>query len=115
MSRKLIALALFICGVAAAAPAEHWVATWGTAQQRAVTGRPGASGASGRPTVGIIPTRQPPAPAPGKPGRRFPIPPTLAGIDNQTVRMIVRTSMGGSRVRVRLSNAVGGAPVSLGS
>jgi lysophospholipase L1-like esterase len=115
MSRKLIALALFTCGVAAAAPAEHWVATWGTAQQRAVTGRAGASGASGRPTVGVIPTRQPPAPAPGQPGRRFPIPPTLAGIDNQTVRMIVRTSMGGSRVRVRLSNAVGGAPVSLGA
>ncbi|HVV46511.1 MAG TPA: SGNH/GDSL hydrolase family protein, partial [Bryobacteraceae bacterium] len=36
-------------------------------------------------------------------------------IDNQTVRMIVRSSIGGSRVRVRLSNAVGGASVSLGA
>jgi lysophospholipase L1-like esterase len=115
MPYKIIAFALFACGVAAAAPAEHWVATWGTAQQRAVTGGAGGRGASGRPTVGIIPTQQPAAPAPGKPGRRYPIPPTLAGIDNQTVRMIVRTSMGGSRVRVRLSNAVGGASVSLGA
>lgn len=37
------------------------------------------------------------------------------GFDNQTVRMIVRTSIGGSRVRVRLSNAFGAAPLVLGA
>jgi lysophospholipase L1-like esterase len=115
MLRNIIAFTLFACGLVAAAPAEHWVATWGTAQQRTVTGGAGARGTSGRPTTGIIPTHQPPAPASGKPGRRFPIPPTLAGIDNQTVRMVVRSSIGGSRVRVRLSNAAGGASVSLGA
>jgi lysophospholipase L1-like esterase len=114
MTHKLIALTLFACGLAAAAPAEHWVATWGTAQQRAVTGG-GRRGASAAPATGVIPAVQPPAPAPGQPGRRFPIPPTLAGIDNQTLRMVVRSSLGGSRIRVRLSNAVGGAAVSLGA
>ncbi|HVW07643.1 MAG TPA: SGNH/GDSL hydrolase family protein [Bryobacteraceae bacterium] len=116
MPYKTFGLALFACGLAAAAaPAEHWVATWGTAEQMVANGGAGGRGASGRPTTGIIPTQQPPAPAPGKPGRRFPIPPTLAGIDNQTVRMIIRSSMGGSRVRVRLSNAAGGSSVMLGA
>jgi lysophospholipase L1-like esterase len=36
-------------------------------------------------------------------------------MNNQTVRMIVRSSIGGSSVRVRLSNAVGGPSVSLGA
>src|ERR1035438_67992 len=37
------------------------------------------------------------------------------GFDNQTVRMIVRTSIAGRRLRVRLSNAFGGTPVVLGA
>ena len=119
---SLIAVAgVFTAGayiVAAPAPGsgEHWVATWATAEQLAVTGGGrGAASASG-PIVGIVPTPPPPPPPPpGTPQRRFPIPPTLAGINNQTVRMIVRSSIGGSRVRVRLSNAVGGASVSLGA
>jgi lysophospholipase L1-like esterase len=37
------------------------------------------------------------------------------GLNNQTVRMIVRTSIGGRRLRVRLSNAFGGTPVVLGT
>ena len=79
----------------------------------AANGR-GAAVASG-PIVGVIPAPPPPPPPPGTPQRRFPIPPTLAGINNQTVRMLVRTSLGGSRIRVRLSNAVGGSSVSLGA
>ena len=65
--------------------------------------------------VGIVPATPAPAPPAGTPQRRYPIPPTLAGLNNQTVRMIIRTSMGGNRVRVRLSNAVGGASVLLGA
>lgn len=111
-------IVLFIAGfVMAAPPAEHWVATWNTAQQMAVTGGAGGRGASGpvAPVVGVVATPPPPPPLPpGTPGRRFPIPPTLAGINNQTVRMIVRSSIGGSRVRIRVSNAVGGASVALG-
>lgn len=94
---------------------QHWVATWATAEQLAVTGGAGGRGASGRVT-GIVPAAPAPPPPPaGTPQRRFPIPPTLAGLNHQTVRMIVRTSLGGSRVRVRLSNAAGGAAVSLGA
>src|ERR1019366_2278395 len=37
------------------------------------------------------------------------------GLNNQTVRMIVRTSVAGRRLRVRLSNAFGGTPVVLGA
>ena len=115
-TRNLSALA-FACALAltAAPPAEHWVATWGTAEQLAVTGgAAGGRGASG-PMVGVVPSAQPAPLPPGTPQRRFPIPPTLLGLNNQTVRMIVRTSLGGTKVRIRLSNAVGGASVSLGA
>jgi len=37
------------------------------------------------------------------------------GFDNQTVRMIVRTSIGGARVRIRLSNAFDSTPVVVGA
>lgn len=37
-----------------------------------------------------------------------------AGFDNQTVRMIVRVSIGGEELRVRFSNAFGSAPLKLG-
>lgn len=101
-------LALCLLIAATALGQEHWVATWATAEQAVVTGAAaGARGASG-PTTVIVPA------AAGDPARRFPIPPTLVGINNQTVRMVVRSSIGGSRVRVRLSNAAGGASVSLG-
>jgi len=43
-------------------------------------------------------------------------PPRAAqGFDNQTVRMIVRTSIGGARVRIRLSNAFDSTPVVVGA
>lgn len=37
-----------------------------------------------------------------------------AGFDNQTVRMIVRASIGGEELRVRFSNAFGSAPLRIG-
>jgi lysophospholipase L1-like esterase len=40
---------------------------------------------------------------------------TNPGFTNQTVRMIVHTSVGGSQVRVRLSNAFGTDPLSIGA
>jgi lysophospholipase L1-like esterase len=54
-------------------PSEHWVATWGTAEQKRV------------------------------------IPPDISvgRLNNQTVRNIVRATVGGHRVRVKLSNAFG--------
>src|SRR5665213_2108554 len=41
---------------------------------------------------------------------------TFSGaFNNQTVRMIVHTSIGGHRVRVELSNAYGAAPLTVGA
>ena len=68
---------------------EHWVATWATAQQLMATPVGGRSGA-------------PPSSLP-------------ATFANQTVRMIVRTSLGGSRVRVELSNMLNAQPVDIGA
>ena len=85
-----------LCGAAFihAQPAgkEHWVATWTTAQLLA---------------------RDQPAPAPAA----APRPQTMGarGFTNQTVRMIVRTSIGGRRFRVKLANAFGSAPVAVGA
>src|SRR4029434_10558292 len=67
---------------------ERWVATWATAQQLMATPAGGRSGA-------------PPSNLP-------------ATFANQTVRMIARTSLGGSRVCVELSNMLNAPPVALG-
>ena len=77
--------------------AEHWVVSWATAQELyrapAVT--------------------QPTQPATTRPeGQGFRISRTF---NNQTVRMVVRPSLGGSRLRIRLANAFGAPTVTIGS
>src|SRR5688500_6263563 len=78
---------------------ELWVSTWGTA----LIGRPA------------------PAPAPSTSGSPSPPPAQAAQqrapvhIKNQTIRQIVHTSVGGSRLRVVLSNAWGTAPIVIGA
>ena len=84
---------------------EHWVATWGTSQQML----------RGAGLVGSQPSKSPPPPPRPGPQRRFGIPPALATLNHQTVRMIARTSIGGHMVRVRFSNALGGTAVAIGS
>ena len=78
-----------------ASPNERWVTTWATAQQLAPT-RVAFGGRS-----------EPPPPPP-----QARVPSTLK---EQTVRMIVRASLGGSRVRVRLSNALEKTPLRIGA
>src|SRR5439155_14112486 len=99
-------ICLFTAAALHGAGGEHWVATWGTAQQlyRAAGGRGQAAPA---PAAGPVPA---PAPAKG-PARRFPVPPALASVNNQTIRMVARTSIGGHRVRIRLENALGAGSV----
>ena len=85
-----VALALYVLTgntpvVAQGGRAEHWVGTWATA----VVPRPQA--------------------APGGRG------PAQLNFNNQTVRQIVHTSLGGDRVRVVLSNAFGTAPLQVGA
>jgi lysophospholipase L1-like esterase len=67
---------------------EKWVATWAASPQapRLPQGRAGG-----------------------------PAPQTPPGFNNQTVRMVVRTSIGGRRARVQLSNAFGTAPLKIGA
>lgn len=87
--------ALAAQGKRPASPNERWVTTWATAQQLAPT-RVAFGGRS-----------EPPPPPP-----QARVPSTLKA---QTVRMIVRASIGGNRVRVRLSNALEKMPLQVGA
>jgi lysophospholipase L1-like esterase len=78
---------------------EHWVATWATAQALAPVA-----------PLGAPPPR--PQAAPARPSPIGAIPETFK---NQTVRMVVRTSIGGRRVRVQLSNALGNPALTIGA
>jgi lysophospholipase L1-like esterase len=86
---------------------ERWVATWATAQALV---RPAAPA-----SITVQPFTVPaPAAAPTGPATT-PQAVGARGFNNQTVRMIVRTSIGGKRLRVRLSNAFGGTAVVVGT
>ena len=126
----LLALALASPAVAQSKN-EKWVATWATALVARPlpgprAGGPGPGGPPVAPAVVVPPSGAPsaapaaapalPAAAPAGPaggggGRGF-VPP--ATVNNQTLRQIVRTSIGGSKVRIVLSNAFGTAPVEIG-
>ena len=76
-----------------AGPAEHWVTTWATAQALAADPVP----------QGLKP--------PPKAAKGSPIPEHPAALSNRTVRMLLRASVGGRRVRVQLSNRHGAQAV----
>jgi lysophospholipase L1-like esterase len=94
--------ALIVCASQAAGAPSHWIPTWAASPQSAVIVLPG------------ITNRPAPAANSGQPARPplFPPPPTF---ENQTVRMIVRSSIGGSQVRVQLSNTFGPGPLHIGA
>lgn len=46
--------------------------------------------------------------------RTFPGMPPLMSFENQTIRMVIRPTLGGQRVRIRLSNECGTAPLTIG-
>src|SRR5438067_556975 len=103
-------------GRAVAAPADdHWVVTWAAASQQPPAGRGGRGGpapiSSATPVAPAATAPPVPAPAPAAP------PPAAiaTGYHNQTLRMFVRASIGGRRVRVQLSNAFGTAPLTIGA
>ena len=116
LARLFVATAALSClaGTASAQQSraeEHWVATWGTAltlyQQSPAASQPASAQTAPAPAAT-------PAPSSG-PARRFGIPTPLPSLSDQTLRMVVRTSIGGERVRVRLYNAIGGKAVRLGA
>jgi len=85
------------------ASAEKWVATWATAQEMAPSkpDRPVISPDVKRPDF-----RNMHGPRPSQ------VVPTIS--PDQTVRMIVHTSIGGNKVRIELANAFGKEPVVIG-
>src|SRR4051794_33541275 len=104
-SSVLILAEVAALGPAAAQGQERWVATWATAQA----------------LVRLSPPVRPPgtaaAPAAAVPSGPATTPQAIGahGFNNQTVRMIVRTSIAGKRLRVRLTNAFGSMPVAVGA
>ncbi len=79
--------------------ADHWVSTWATAQSLAPSSGRGGGRAGGASKQGP-PQATPPQNGPGQGRGNNPqgvIPPSL---NDQTMRMVVHTSLGGRRVRV---------------
>ena len=93
--------ALLLLQPARAQQADHWIGTWMVAH-------------IGRPQNPPAPVA-PPAPAPGTTTAPPAPPPSFMHFNNQTLRQIVRTSIGGTRARVVLSNAFGTAPLTVGA
>lgn len=95
----------------------RWVATWSTS----LVGRPQTPQPPGPPAPAPFMRNACPAPpAPATPpvvppaGTTF-APPPFVHFTNQTLRQIVRTSTGGSRARVVLSNTFGNSPLTIGA
>jgi lysophospholipase L1-like esterase len=132
----IVVLAISSVGLAQGGrAAERWVGAWSTAVVMAtplvppVAGR-GAPPAAGQPAAQPQPPaaaapappagqlqqgQQPPQGAPVGPPPGPPGPPPVRNFNNQTLRLIVHTSIGGDRVRVVLSNAFGTAPLVVGA
>ncbi len=99
-------VALVLCQICAAqTPTDganlHWVSSWGTAQQLAAESLP--------------PWVVPPPPQPNEPPPPPLLPPYPRAFDDETVRMVVRTSIGGDGLRLTLSNALGMETVDIGA
>jgi lysophospholipase L1-like esterase len=90
----LSALAVSATGMPASSVSrEQWVTTWATAQPL-------------HPEVGPQGLKPPPKSASASPIAQYP-----DALANETVRMIVRVSTGGHRVRIELANAQGAPPL----
>ena len=114
----LIGTTLLQSGVPAqsrnAPSADHWVSTWATAQSLAPGSGRGGGRAGAAPKQGP-PQATPPQNGPGQGRGNNPqgiIPPSL---NDQTMRMVVHTSLGGRRVRVQLSVALGASELTIGA
>jgi lysophospholipase L1-like esterase len=117
IKKCIIILAIFLLPVIAFTqpgvrqePNEKWVCTWGTAQQLDDVAFPNIK----LPPNFKMP-EQPPPPKPGELGSNPSIFYVPSDLKDRTVRMIVHTSIGGKKIRVNLSNALGHKPVKIGS
>jgi lysophospholipase L1-like esterase len=92
----------------------RWIATWATA----VTPRVDAPPPALSPPAAPVPARTPSASDPQTLPNGEPIPTggqSAAHFHNQTIRQIVHTSVGGSKVRVAVSNTFGTSPLVIGA
>src|SRR4030095_12727904 len=105
LRRTVIVLVVILALVQVASAQDHWVTTWVAAPQQPRGGGP-------------PPAAQPAAAPGGQRGQAGPAGPAVApptAFNDQTIRMIVHTSLGGRRARVTLSNAYGNAPLKVGT
>jgi lysophospholipase L1-like esterase len=93
--------------VSISAAQDHWVATWAASPQAPRVNFP-------RPAQAPAATPAPVA-APATPANQAPPFPAPPSFNNQTVRMVIRTSIGGRRARVQLSNVFGTTPLKIGA
>ena len=109
MKTRFLLIALMLAFAWTAAAQDHWVATWAASPQAASFNFP-------LPKQNMAaPKAEAPAPKPPAQGNQpspFALPPN---INNQTVRLIVHTSIGGSRARIQLSNSDGTGPLTVGA
>ena len=104
MNLRLIPIVAFTAVLLPAQSAQdHWVATWTTGQLLAHLPAPGGGRGRGGARGG--------APKNDDPAQAI----AAHGFSHQTVRMIAHTSIAGRRLRIKLENAFGGAPVMVGS
>jgi lysophospholipase L1-like esterase len=93
---------------------DNWVPTWATAQQLVRTPPPVFTQAPTPPALapsGLAATSTSAQRGRGPAGAAF----RVTTLSNQTVRMVVRSSIGGRRARVKLSNAFASTPVVVGA
>jgi lysophospholipase L1-like esterase len=102
ITAELGLLALTESVFAQSAGNDRWVGTWSTSE----VGRPQSPPPPAPALPPFQPNQCPPAP---------PAAPAFIHFKNQTLRQIVHTSIGGSRLRVVLSNVYGTAPLTIGA
>jgi lysophospholipase L1-like esterase len=112
--RIAVLVAAVAYGGIPAQSADRWVGTWSTAE----VGRPQSPLPPGPLFPPFMANQCSPSPAPAAatppPGQTFAALP-FVHFTNQTLRQIVHTSIGGTKVRVLISNAYGTAPVTIGA
>lgn len=84
---------------------DFWISAWGTA----LVGRPQM------PAAQVVPPQSSPASVAQPAMSPLPAPPSSPHFSNQTLRQVAHVSMGGSSVRVVLSNAFGTSPLAIGA
>ena len=115
MKLKITGIAfLFVCTMLTASAAfaqDRWVATWAASPQAASFDFAAPKQQPDAKTP--KPSEQPAAPKQQDSAPAFFVIPS--GLDNQTVRQVIRTSVGGTSVRVKISNAHGSGPLTIGA